>query len=138
MMLIEALEIAPHLTYGEIMDKESGLCLAHIRLLEAWCRFRAEVGKPIRINSGFRTVEYNAKVGGAKDSRHILGQAIDMQCNGEDLSDLKWIPVLLKCGFRGVGRGNGWIHADVRALPTFWKYTAGGMEKDVDAYVAAE
>jgi len=134
MILIEDLEIAPHLTYGEMMDRESGLCLAHLRLLHAWTAFRGQLGHPIRVNSGFRTESYNRKIGGSPRSRHLLGMAIDMQCAVIDLSDLEMIPMLICCGFRGIGRGDGWIHADVRSTATFWRYTDAGIVRDIEAY----
>lgn len=40
-------------------------------LREAW-------GRPIMINSGFRSQTVNAKVGGVKTSQHLTGQAADI------------------------------------------------------------
>lgn len=39
---------------------------------------REQYGKPLSINSGARCVAYNAKIGGAKNSNHCKGQAIDI------------------------------------------------------------
>ena len=39
---------------------------------------REEYGHPIRVNSGFRSAEVNAKVGGAKNSAHLEGLAADI------------------------------------------------------------
>lgn len=44
-------------------------CLDPIR--ELW-------GKPIYVNSGFRSPVLNSAIGGAKNSQHILGQAADI------------------------------------------------------------
>ena len=38
---------------------------------------RANIEKPIIITSGYRSPSYNKKVGGAKNSQHIKGQAVD-------------------------------------------------------------
>ncbi len=38
---------------------------------EAW-------GKPIKINSGYRSKALNSKVGGSKTSDHMLGRAADI------------------------------------------------------------
>lgn len=40
-------------------------------LREAW-------GKPIRVNSGYRTAKLNRKVGGATTSQHLRGEAADI------------------------------------------------------------
>ena len=40
---------------------------------------REEFGKPIIILSGARCEKHNAKVGGAKQSAHVEGRAVDVQ-----------------------------------------------------------
>lgn len=39
---------------------------------------REEYGYPIKVNSGFRSAEVNAKVGGVKNSAHLEGLAADI------------------------------------------------------------
>ena len=39
---------------------------------------RAQFGKPIRVNSAYRCEKHNRKVGGAKNSQHLYGQAADI------------------------------------------------------------
>lgn len=39
---------------------------------------RAHIGAPIRCNSGYRSPEYNKKIGGAKNSQHVKAEAIDL------------------------------------------------------------
>ena len=43
---------------------------------------RDYIGRPIRINSGCRCPERNEAVGGAPESYHMQGEALDMQVNG--------------------------------------------------------
>ena len=43
---------------------------------------RDEVKKPIKITSGYRPAEHNAKIGGATKSRHITGEAADFKIEG--------------------------------------------------------
>ena len=38
-------------------------------------------GKPLSINSGFRSEELNKKVGGVSNSQHRNGQAADVRCS---------------------------------------------------------
>ena len=43
---------------------------------------RGEIGKPIKVNSAYRSPEHNAKVGGVPKSQHLLGKAADIVVNG--------------------------------------------------------
>lgn len=48
-----------------------------MQLLRNEINLRFGVGHSITITSGFRTLERNTLIGGAKKSRHLLGQACD-------------------------------------------------------------
>ena len=43
--------------------------------------------KPIRISSGYRSKELNAKVGGSKSSDHCFGYAIDLDADGTSITN---------------------------------------------------
>lgn len=58
----------------EVVDNLRELCG---RLLEP---LRQIVGQPIRINSGYRCPELNTRVRGVKNSQHIIGEAVDIEC----------------------------------------------------------
>ncbi len=45
-------------------------------------RIRAYLGYPCTVTSGFRCVELNQWVVGAKDSQHLTGEACDFVCPG--------------------------------------------------------
>lgn len=45
-------------------------------------RVRALLGKPITVLSGYRAPAVNAAVGGAKNSAHMTGHAVDFICPG--------------------------------------------------------
>lgn len=47
-------------------------------------RLRTVVGVPFTISSGYRTAEYNAIIGGAGDSQHLFGNAVDVDHQGWD------------------------------------------------------
>lgn len=40
---------------------------------------RLEWGQPILVNSGYRSVELNARVGGVPTSAHLVGRAVDVR-----------------------------------------------------------
>lgn len=48
------------------------------RLIQAVQWLRDHFNVPIRINSSFRSHEYNLKIGGAKNSFHTKGMAVDI------------------------------------------------------------
>jgi len=48
---------------------------------------REHFKKPIRISSGYRSKELNAKVGGSATSQHSKGQAIDLDNDGTDITN---------------------------------------------------
>ena len=50
-------------------------CLDKVR--ELW-------GKPIGVNSGYRSAELNRAVGGAKNSQHTKGEAADITAGGRE------------------------------------------------------
>ena len=41
---------------------------------------REALGVPVRVNSGCRCENHNKKVGGVKNSKHLLGKAADLSC----------------------------------------------------------
>ena len=49
---------------------------------------RKKIGKPVIVNSGYRTPEHNKKVGGAKYSYHMRGMAADIRVNGMSPKEL--------------------------------------------------
>ena len=50
---------------------------------------REYVGKPIKINSGFRSPSLNRAIGGSSSSQHCKGQAMDLELHDKELFD--WI-----------------------------------------------
>ena len=50
---------------------------------------RAHLNKPIKINSGFRSAVVNKRIGGAKTSQHVLGEAMDLDLHERGL--FEWI-----------------------------------------------
>lgn len=49
---------------------------------------RDAMGRPIRVTSGFRSEECNAKIGGEPTSQHRKGQAIDFQDPSGNLAEM--------------------------------------------------
>lgn len=72
---------------------------------------RNEANIPFKINSGYRTIEHNKKVGGVKSSSHLKGLACDISCF-DSRSRFIILSSLLNAGFTRVGIAKSFIHVD--------------------------
>jgi len=78
---------------------------------------RDHYAKGVKVNSGFRHPEVNAKVGGSKTSDHCKGQAADIEIPGVANADLaEWIKdnleftqLILEFYTPGIP-DSGWVH----------------------------
>jgi hypothetical protein len=79
-------------------------------------------GAPIKVNSWYRDPVTNRRVGGASQSRHMVGDAVDFHIPGVSLKDVynrldPW------WGSRGgLARGQGFVHIDGRGYRARWTY----------------
>lgn len=85
---------------------------------------RDEVKKPIKITSGYRPAQHNAKIGGATKSRHITGQAADFKIEGMTPKQVAAVIEKLIAEGRmkqgGIGTYSTWTHYDVRGTKSRW------------------
>ena len=85
---------------------------------------RKKYGKAMVINSGYRTCEHNAEVGGKPESSHLKGLAADISCtNSTDRFKLEGI--LRQVGFTRIGMGSTFIHVDIdkeKTQKVLWTY----------------
>lgn len=79
---------------------------------------------PVRINSGYRTKAYNAKVGGAADSQHLTASAADIVVTGfSALQVARAIEGLMRIGAveqGGLGVYPDFVHLDIRGHKARW------------------
>ncbi len=75
------------------------------------------------ITSGYRYPKHNQEVGGVKDSAHVSGLAIDIAVS-DNVARLNIIRGLIIAGFRRIGIGKDFIHADIdKSKPNnLWLY----------------
>ena len=74
---------------------------------------RNKIGKPVIINSGYRTPEWNKKYDGANYSYHMRGMAADIRVNGmsaKELANKLNAIVPEECGIIVY---KNWVHFDV-------------------------
>lgn len=85
---------------------------------------RDYLGEPVRLNSGYRTPTYNAKIGGAKASQHLLAKAADITVKSKTPKQLAAIIERLiaekKMKQGGLGTYPGFNHYDVRDKKARW------------------
>ncbi len=118
-------KLSPHFSIDELRCKHCGRIRFLRQTLECTERARERVG-PINAVSAYRCPIHNAAIGGATDSQHMMGAAIDIN-----------IPVSVAedSGYTGIGTcGDDCLHGDDRAdsgnnttgaspgNPTYWSY----------------
>jgi len=83
-------------------------------LRDILCAICTELGRDLTINSAYRSPEYNRKIGGAKNSQHVKGQAVDVNQVGWSTSDRQsLLSVSYAKGIRGIGVYNSFTHLDI-------------------------
>jgi len=92
------------------------------KLVEKLQQLRDAIGKPITIAAGYRNKTHNAAVGGSPNSRHLLGEAVDIKI--ANMRPLAVAKIAKNIGFTGVGvyvnNGQYFTHLDVRPTPSYW------------------
>lgn len=112
--------LSTNFTLGELTVTNSGLSnppneveVASLRALATKILqpLRDSLGKPVLINSAFRSEAVNRSVGGTATSQHRLGQAADIRVEGMSSKELARKIVLLNLPFDQVIEEFGrWVH----------------------------
>ncbi len=120
---------AEFFTPHEFASKGNGMLHVSKAMVAALDRVREAVGHPITITSGYRDPAHNRRVGGAKYSRHVVGDAVDINLAGlssQQRYALMWH--LLAEGFTSFGsysRSPNMLHADMRPYARRWHHGSG-------------
>ena len=87
---------------------------------------RNHLCKPIQINSAWRSEEYNASIGGVKDSQHIMGRAADIVVRDLTSTEVyNTIEELIEKGDMlqgGLGLYDTFVHYDIRGERARWDF----------------
>ena len=83
-------------------------------LINLLSQLRHRIGRPIYINSGYRTPQHNKKVGGARYSYHQYGMAADIRAEGITPEELYNILDEMLGGWGGLELHDTFVHVDVR------------------------
>jgi zinc D-Ala-D-Ala carboxypeptidase len=124
--------LSPHFTIAEMSHTSTGLNNTpsphHVDSLITLCTlvlepWRALVG-PLKVTSGYRAPHVNLRIGGAKSSQHLRGEAADVVPVRTPLEDAWRVLVELVEGGLPADqaivyqreRGHGWIHVSHSSL----------------------
>ena len=117
-------KISPHFGVWEFKCKDNSRVIvldkALVELLEI---IRLHYNKPLHINSGYRTVQYNALLkNSSPKSQHILGKAADIWLNDISPKQLySWLDSSYPNSL-GIGIYDTFVHVDVREGKSRWDY----------------
>jgi uncharacterized protein YcbK (DUF882 family) len=112
-------DLSPNFSRREFRCKDGSEHPINPVLLGMLEAIRAKFEAPITIISGYRSPAHNAKVGGAKNSKHVTGEAADIRVEGIPPAHVHyWASRYFSSG--GIGLYKTWVHVDCRPTRARW------------------
>lgn len=90
------------------------------RLVMVLQTIRDHFGTAVTINSGYRTPQYNATIGGVIQSQHCYGTAADIKVSGQKPETVAAYARKIMPDWGGVGKYSSFTHIDVREEKADW------------------
>ncbi|QEW27820.1 YcbK family protein [Roseovarius indicus] len=117
----------------EMASKREGELKLNTRAMDMLQQLRNQLGRPLIVVSAYRSPEHNRAVGGAKHSKHMLGEAFDIRMDNHD--PIRFEEAARAVGFQGFGfyPASGFMHIDMgprREWGTRWKQTATNLPNE--------
>ena len=121
-----------YFSVDELKCKGTDECNMDEGFMERLVTLRHKFNKPMVISSGYRSSSYNQVIGGARNSPHLYGKAVDVLVSGKAAHKL--IGLAIQHGFTGIGvsqRGSHesrFLHldtmdnSDIHPRPWIWSY----------------
>lgn len=111
---------------GSSGPKEKAELMIDERSMDMLQALRTRLGKPMIVNSAFRTETYNAQIGGAKNGYHPKAMAFDISMANHDPSEFEAAAIAV--GFRGIGHypHSNFMHIDSRQSSQVVRFKGGG------------
>ena len=116
-------KLSTHFKVKEFACKDgSDAVLVAPRLVMVLQSIRSHFGAAVTINSGYRTPQYNTKVGGVAHSQHCYGTAADITVRGQKPAAVAAYARQLMPDWGGVGvySQKGFTHIDTREVRADW------------------
>lgn len=132
-----ALKLSRNFTVKEFACQDgTDQVLIDLDLVAILQAMRDQLGAPITITSGYRTVSHNAAVGGAPNSFHTKGQAADIVVSSKTTAETAACAEAV--GALGVLRyiTDGFVHVDTRTTKYYATYTRNSQGVNVAATVS--
>lgn len=118
----KAIRLTKHFKTTEFDCKGKGCCnttIINAQLVTLLEKLRNHFNKPVYINSGYRCTKHNKAVGGASNSQHTHGKAVDIVVKGVNVESVA--AYAEKIGFKGIGRYSSFTHVDTRNKRAHWR-----------------
>lgn len=116
--------ISEHFGVWEFKCKDnSRVIVLNKALVELLEKVRKHFKRPVVINSGYRTVQYNSRLpNSSPKSQHTLGNAADIRVTGVSPVNVYAYLNQLYPNSHGLGVYNTFVHVDVREKKSRWDY----------------
>lgn len=88
-------------------------------------KIRMLYGSPLTVSGPARCAKHNAQEGGAPDSRHVSGDALDILIAGKSMYDIvRLASIAVSVGAKGIGVSSMFMHIDFRPSDRLitWEY----------------
>ncbi len=95
--------------------------LVDTNLVKVLQSIREHFGKPVVINSAYRTAAYNKKIGGVSNSKHTVGMAADIVISGVKPVEVARYIESIHPNDYGIGQYIDFVHVDTRDRRSRWQ-----------------
>lgn len=118
-----AQHVSAHFRIKEFAQKDGKYdkILIDSELVEVLEDVRMHFNAPVIITSGYRTPEYNEKIGGVKNSQHTKGTAADIRVKGVPADKVQQYLKHKYWDRYGIGSYWNFTHIDTREKKARWK-----------------
>jgi uncharacterized protein YcbK (DUF882 family) len=116
-------KLSKNLCVKELMGDDTEIVLYSQGLINVFQKIRNKCNQPITITSGYRSLSYNNKCGGAENSMHLYGRALDLyKPHYMTFNNFRQIIYDIWQGQGGIGlyENSNFIHID-NYYPRIWR-----------------
>ncbi|MDD7026949.1 MAG: D-Ala-D-Ala carboxypeptidase family metallohydrolase, partial [Lachnospiraceae bacterium] len=105
-------------------DKSDAIVLHESFVRDKLQKIRSHFNAAVTFNSAYRTPEHNRREGGAPNSYHIKGRAVDIVVKGKTPAEVARYAASI--GIKGIIQYNSFVHVDSRAVKYWAKKNNNG------------